>query len=105
MSHFPRFQDGNREHNQALVAPLQEIADAHGASLAQLAIAWVAAQGEDIVPVVGARRTPQVESLVGSADVRLTSEDLARIEQLVPAGAVRGDRNPTPFMGRLDSER
>ncbi|MCC9310477.1 aldo/keto reductase [Kitasatospora sp. RB6PN24] len=105
LSHFPRFQDGNREYNQSLVAPLREIADAHGATLAQLAIAWVAAQGEDIVPVVGARRLQQVESLLGSAQLRLDAEDLARIERLLPPGSVRGDRYPAPAMTQLDSER
>lgn len=104
LPHFPRFHDGNREHNQKLIAPLQEIAERHGATLAQLAIAWVAAQGEDLVPIVGARRIPQVESLLGSAEVRLTPEDLARIERLVPAGATRGDRYPAPAMAQLDSE-
>lgn len=102
---FPRFQGENLEHNQALVAPLQQIADARGITLAQLAIAWVAAQGEDIVPIVGARRTSQVESMLGAGGVALDATELARIAELVPAGAVRGARYPEAAMADLDSER
>jgi len=101
----PRFQDGNREHNQELVAGLAELAAARGVSTAQLAIAWVAAQDEDVVPVVGARRTGQVGTLVDSARVQLTAAELARIDELVPRGAARGERYPSRFMAALDSER
>ncbi len=102
---FPRFQGENLEHNRALVAPLQQIADARGITLAQLAIAWVAAQGEDIVPIVGARRPGQVASMLGAADITLGAADLERIRELVPAGAVRGARYPAAAMAELDSER
>jgi len=102
---YPRFQGENLEHNAALVAGLQELADEKGASLAQVATAWVAAQGQDVVPLVGARRLDQVDSMVASARVVLTEADLARVEELVPRGAVRGDRYPEAFMGQLDSER
>jgi aryl-alcohol dehydrogenase-like predicted oxidoreductase len=101
----PRFQGANREHNDALVARLQSLAEAKGASIAQLAIAWVAARGNDIVPLVGARRLDQVETLLGSVDVSLDADELAQIEQLVPRGAARGDRYPTHLMADLDSER
>lgn len=101
---FPRFQGENLEHNQALVAPLQQIADARGITLAQLAIAWVSAQGEDIVPIVGSRRITQVESMLGAGGVRLDEAELAAIEALVPAGEARGDRYPTAAMAELDSE-
>jgi aryl-alcohol dehydrogenase-like predicted oxidoreductase len=102
---FPRFQDGNREHNDALVARLRGLAEAKGASLAQLAIAWVSAQGDDIVPVVGARRPDQVTTMLGADQVVLDADDLARIDELVPRGSARGDRYPTAFMADLDSER
>ncbi|WP_051218358.1 aldo/keto reductase [Nocardioides insulae] len=102
---FPRFQGANREHNDALIAPLRELAEAKGATLAQLAMAWVAARGGDIVPIVGARRLAQVESLIGSAGVVLDAADLARIDGLVPRGSVRGDRYPAAAMADLDSER
>ena len=102
---FPRFQGENLAHNRALVAPLQQVADARGATLAQLAIAWVAAQGEDIVPVVGARRTSQVESMLGARHLALSAADLDQITALVPAGAARGARYPQAAMADLDSER
>ncbi|MBD8078360.1 aldo/keto reductase [Cellulosimicrobium arenosum] len=101
---FPRFGGENREHNDALVARLQEVADAKEATLAQLAIAWVAAQGDDVVPVVGARRAAQVESMIASTSVTLDDDDLARIDALVPRGAARGTRYPEAHMADLDSE-
>ncbi|WP_232827269.1 aldo/keto reductase [Jiangella endophytica] len=101
----PRFQGANREHNDALVARLRGLAEEKGASLAQLAIAWVAARGDDIVPVVGARRLEQVTSMIGSTAISLDDADLARLDELIPAGAARGDRYPAPFMADLDSER
>lgn len=101
---MPRFQGDNLAHNQSLVARLQEVADEKGATVAQLAIAWVAAQDPSIVPVVGARRTDQVDSMLASTSVALSDDDLARIDRLVPAGAAKGDRYPTRFMAQLDSE-
>ena len=102
---FPRFQGENLAHNQALLDQLRGLAEAKGASMAQLAIAWVAAQGEDIVPLVGARRLDQVTSMLGSTAVHLDAEDLTRIDEALPVGAARGDRYPTVFMDQLDSER
>lgn len=102
---FPRFQGENLAHNQALVDPLRTIAEAKGATLAQLAIAWVAAQDESIVPIVGSRRTSQVQSLVDSNRVTLTSHELAEITKLVPPGAAHGERYPDAAMAELDSER
>ncbi|MCD2198139.1 aldo/keto reductase [Actinomycetospora endophytica] len=99
----PRFQDGHREHNEALVARLRDMAEAKSASVAQLAIGWVTAQGDDIVPVVGARRVDQVGTLLDG--VTLDADDVARIDQLVPRGSVSGDRYPAAAMAALDSER
>ncbi|HEY2220553.1 aldo/keto reductase [Actinomycetospora sp.] len=99
----PRFQGANLEHNEALVARLRETAEAKGATIAQLAIGWVTAHGEDIVPILGARRVDQVRTLVGG--VSLDAEDLARIDALVPRGSVSGDRYPPAAMAALDSER
>lgn len=73
--------------------------------MAQLAIAWVAAQGDDIVPVVGARRIDQVAPMIGSTGITLDADDLGRLDELIPRGAARGDRYPTRFMADLDSER
>jgi aryl-alcohol dehydrogenase-like predicted oxidoreductase len=99
----PRFQGAHREHNEALVARLRETADAKGCSVAQLAIGWVTAQGDDVVPILGARRVDQVRTLVDG--VTLDADDLARIDQLVPRGSVSGDRYPAAAMAALDSER
>ncbi len=104
-AHSPRFQGANREHNDALVARLQALADAKGASIAQLAIAWVAARGDDIVPLVGARRLDQVHTLIDSTNVSLDRDELAQIEELIPRGAAQGDRYPSQLMATLDSER
>ena len=76
-----------------------------GVSVAQIAIAWVAAQGDDIVPLIGARRRDRLAEALGALDVRLTAEDLAAIERTVPKGAAAGDRYPKAQMGMLDSER
>ncbi|SEH03832.1 Predicted oxidoreductase [Nonomuraea solani] len=101
----PRFQGANREHNDALAARLTELAAAKDASVAQLAIAWVAARGEDIVPVVGSRRPGQVATLAGSVHVSFSAAELAHIEQLIPRGSAQGDRYPSHLMADLDSER
>ncbi|WP_026869029.1 aldo/keto reductase [Inquilinus limosus] len=104
-SHSPRFQEGNVERNLALVGALRAIAEAKGVTVAQIAIAWVAAQGRDIVPLVGSRRRDQLAEALGALDVVLTPDDLARIEQAVPKGAAAGDRYPAHGMASLDSER
>ena len=97
----PRFSSGNVEHNLALVEALRPVAEAKGGTLAQLAIAWVAAQGPDIVPLVGARTRERLAEALPAAQLTLTAEDLARIDQVVPAGAARGDRYPTALMPSL----
>lgn len=89
---FPRFQGENLARNRALLEQIQGIAAAKGASMAQLAIAWVAARGEDIVPLVGARRLDQVTSMLGSTAVRLDEDDLAMIDAALPVGAAQGAR-------------
>ncbi|WP_406211324.1 aldo/keto reductase [Kitasatospora sp. NBC_01560] len=102
--HSPRFQGENLTHNLALVEALREVAAARGASVAQVAIAWVAARGEDIVPLVGARRRDRLTEALGALDVALTEADLAAIEAAVPAGAAAGDRYAAAQMAHLDSE-
>ncbi|MGC0417458.1 aldo/keto reductase [Embleya sp. AB8] len=101
----PRFSGDNLEHNLALVEALRTIAEAKGASVAQIAIAWVLSRGEDIVPLVGARRRDRLAEALGALDVRLTTEDLAAIERAVPAGAAAGGRYAAPMMAHLDSEK
>ena len=100
----PRFQGENVDRNLALVEALRAVAAAKGASVAQLAIAWVAAQGQDIVPLVGARRRDRLAEALGALNVVLTSDDLAKIEAAVPKGAAAGEPYPAAQMGHLDSE-
>ncbi len=104
-AHSPRFAVGNVETNLALVDALRRIADARGVSVAQIAIAWVAAQGDDIVPLVGARRRDRLSEALGALDVALDAADLAAIEAAVPKGAAAGERYAAPQMAMLDSER
>ncbi|NUK19210.1 aldo/keto reductase, partial [Streptomyces lunaelactis] len=101
----PRFQGENLQHNLDLVEALRKIAEQKGVSVAQIAIAWVLSRGEDIVPLVGARRRDRLTEALGALDVTLGADDLAAIEQAVPAGAAAGDRYPTAQMAHLDSER
>ena len=104
-AHSPRFQAGNLDRNLALVEALRAIADAKGVTVAQIAIAWVSAQGKDIVPVIGARRRDRLAEAIGSLDVALTPADMAAIEAAVPKDAAAGERYPAHGMATLDSER
>ena len=101
----PRFSGENLERNLALVEALRAIAAAKEATVAQVAIAWVLSRGEDIVPLIGARRRDRLAEALGALDVQLDVDDLARIERAVPPGAAAGDRYDAPQMARLDSER
>lgn len=100
----PRFQGENLEHNLALVEKLRAMAETKGVTVAQLAIAWVLAQGDDIVPLVGARRRDRLAESLGALDVTLTAGDLAAIETAIPAGAAAGDRYNAHAFHDLDSE-
>jgi aryl-alcohol dehydrogenase-like predicted oxidoreductase len=104
-AHSPRFQGANADANLALVESLRRVAEARGISVAQAAIAWVAQQGEDIVPVIGARRPDRLSEALGSLGVKLSAKDLAAIEAAVPPGAAAGARYPEAGMASLDSER
>lgn len=100
----PRFQGENLEHNLRLVEALRGVAAEQGATVAQVAIAWVLSRGEDVVPLVGARRRDRLEEALGALEVTLSPDNLEAIEAAVPLGAVAGDRYPAPQMGQLDSE-
>jgi aryl-alcohol dehydrogenase-like predicted oxidoreductase len=104
-AHSPRFQGENLTHNLTLVESLRKIAEQKGVSVAQIAIAWVLAQGEDIVPLIGARTRERLSESLGALDVVLDAADLAAIEAAVPADAAAGGRYPTAAMAHLDSER
>ncbi|WP_033306469.1 aldo/keto reductase [Streptomyces iakyrus] len=99
----PRFQGDNLRHNLNLVEALRKIAEQKGVSVAQIAIAWVLSRGEDIVPLVGARRRDRLTEALGALDVTLEPADLAAIEEAVPAGAAAGDRYPAAQMAHLES--
>ena len=101
----PRFAEGNVDTNLKLVEALRTLADARGVSVAQVAIAWVLHQGDDIVPVVGSRRRDQLTEALGSLGVALSPDDIASIEQAVPAGAAAGTRYPEAAMKAMDSEK
>ncbi|MBU8546293.1 MULTISPECIES: aldo/keto reductase [Roseomonadaceae] len=104
-AHSPRFQGANYVRNQALAAALAGVAEERGATPAQLAIAWVLAQGPHIIPLVGARTPTRLAESLGALALRLTPEDLAALEAAVPAEAVAGTRYAAEHMAMLDSER
>jgi aryl-alcohol dehydrogenase-like predicted oxidoreductase len=104
-SNAPRFQGANLDANLALVDKLRAIADGIGASVAQVAIAWVAAQGPDIVPLVGARRRDRLTEALGALDVTLSADDLARLAKALPPGAAAGERYPAAALAHMDSEK
>jgi aryl-alcohol dehydrogenase-like predicted oxidoreductase len=101
----PRFQGANLDANLALVDKLRAIAEGIGASVAQVAIAWVAAQGPDIVPLVGARRRDRLIEALGALDVKLSADDLARLAKALPPGAAAGERYPAAALAHMDSEK
>ena len=101
----PRFTGDNLDRNLALVEALRKVATSKDVTVAQAAIAWVLSRGEDIVPLVGARRRERLAESLGALDVDLGADDLAAIEAAVPAAAVAGSRYDAGQMAHLDSER
>ncbi len=89
---FPRFEGDALDANLQLVAKVRELAEAKGCTPGQLALAWVLAQGDDVVPIPGTKRIPYLEENVGAADVTLSDADLKALEDAVPRDAVVGDR-------------
>jgi aryl-alcohol dehydrogenase-like predicted oxidoreductase len=100
----PRFQGENLDRNLALAEALRRVAEERGVKVAQLAIAWVAARGADIVPLVGARRRDRLEEALGAMDLRLDDAALAAIEAAIPPGAAAGARYPEAQLAHMDSE-
>jgi aryl-alcohol dehydrogenase-like predicted oxidoreductase len=101
----PRYGRENIDRNLSLVEALRTIANSMGATVAQLAIAWVLSRGEEIVPLIGARRREQLAEALRALEVDLEADDLARIERAFPAGAAAGARYNAHGMASLDSER
>jgi len=102
---FPRFSDENHARNMELLVALEAIADDHGVTAAQLAIAWVASRGDDIIPLIGTKRRDRLAEALQALDLTLSTDDLAAIEAAVPADAVAGDRYEASQVAALDSER
>jgi aryl-alcohol dehydrogenase-like predicted oxidoreductase len=104
-SHLPRFEGANLERNLGLVEELRAIAAAREATVAQVAIGWALSRGDDIVPLVGARRRDRLTEALRALELELAADDLAAIERAVPSGAASGDRYDAGQMAMLDSER
>jgi aryl-alcohol dehydrogenase-like predicted oxidoreductase len=102
---MPRFRPENLDHNLAMVAALRSVAEAKGATVAQLAIAWVLGRGQDIVPLVGTTKRDRLAEAVDALQLKLSEDDLAAIERAAPPGAAAGDRYDERQMAMLDSER
>jgi aryl-alcohol dehydrogenase-like predicted oxidoreductase len=110
---FPRFSGENHARNLELLASLEEIAERVGGGVpaggsvtaAQLAIAWVASRGEDIIPLIGTKRRDRLAEALKALDMTLSADDLAAVEAAVPAAAVAGDRYAPAQMATLDAER
>jgi aryl-alcohol dehydrogenase-like predicted oxidoreductase len=98
----PRFQGENFAKNQIMVDRIREIARQKGATAAQLALAWVLAQGEDMVPIPGTKRRTYLEENVRAVDVHVSADDLRRIDEAMPKGATAGLRYPASAMAALD---
>ena len=94
----PRFQEQNFAHNRALAARIEAIAAEKGCTPSQLALAWLLAQGEDVVAIPGTRRLDRLRENIGALEVRLTPEEIARIGAAVPKGAAAGTRYPAGGM-------
>ena len=104
-AHAPRFSAEHREQNLALVDALRAMAEAKGATAAQVAIAWVLARGEDIVALVGSRTRERLREALGALDLELSAQETAELERAVRPDAVAGERYPQAGMATLDSER
>jgi aryl-alcohol dehydrogenase-like predicted oxidoreductase len=102
---FPRFRGENHARNLELLAALETIAEAKQVTAAQLAIAWVASRGDDIIPLIGTKRRERLAEALRALDLTLSTDELAAIEAAVPAGAVAGERYDAAQVAMLDSER
>jgi aryl-alcohol dehydrogenase-like predicted oxidoreductase len=104
-TYLPRFSGDNLDQNLALVEALRKIAEGLDATVAQVAIAWVSAQGPEVFPLVGSRTRTRLTEALGALELELTPADLAAIEAAMPASAAAGDRYDPSQMSMLDSER
>jgi aryl-alcohol dehydrogenase-like predicted oxidoreductase len=100
--HTPRFQGDNFDRNLDLVERVKELAEGKGVTAAQVALAWVLAQGEDLVPIPGTTRAEHVEANIGALEVELTDGDLRALDEIAPLGAAAGERYPELMAGLID---
>ncbi|WP_330164979.1 aldo/keto reductase [Catellatospora vulcania] len=98
----PRFAEENFAHNMALVQAVREVADELGATPAQAALAWLLAQGDDVLPIPGTKRVSYLEENTAAADLALTADQLGRLTAAVPPGAVAGERYAESGMATVD---
>jgi aryl-alcohol dehydrogenase-like predicted oxidoreductase len=98
----PRFQGDNFARNLAVVDKVAELADKKGVTSSQLALAWVLAAGDDVVPIPGTKRRSYLEENVAAADIVLTAEDMAAIDQVAPVGVAAGNRYADEHMARVN---
>jgi aryl-alcohol dehydrogenase-like predicted oxidoreductase len=104
-AHLPRFAGTNFDRNTGMLSSFNAIAQEKGATPSQLAIAWVLARGDQIVPLIGARQRTQLTEALGALAIQLTADDLARIDQVVSQANIVGTRYDENQMRMLDSER
>lgn len=104
-AHLPRFTGENMQKNQKLVETLREISAGKNVTPVQIAVAWVLSRGTDIIPLIGARRRPQLADALGALDLKLTAQELAELEAAIPPDAVAGTRYDANQMSWLDSEK
>ena len=100
--HNPRFQDENFEHNLQIVKKIEEMAGEKKCKPSQIALAWVLAQGEDIVPIPGTKRIKYLEENIAAVDVHLSEADLDKLDKIAPRGAAKGLRYPEVAMSALN---
>ncbi|WP_260705629.1 aldo/keto reductase [Edaphobacter flagellatus] len=102
---YPRFTGENFDRNQVLVDRVREIAARRGATPGQLALAWVLAKGNDLVPIPGTKRRKYLEENAGAADIKLTAAEVAELEAAIPQEEIAGDRYTVAQMQRIDQSR
>ncbi len=95
---MPRFQGGNFDHNLQIVNEIKVIAKEHDCTPAQLALAWLLAQGEDIIPIPGTKRRERLEENLRALELELSKNDLQRIDEAAPIGFAAGTRYPEAAM-------
>lgn len=98
----PRFQGENFDKNLALVRSIEELAAKKGCTSSQLALAWVLAQGEDIVPIPGTKRRKYLEENIGALDIEITPQELQQIDEIAPQGVAAGTRYPAAHMSAIN---